>query len=112
MNRIVRSALLCTALTGFAHAQVTRQETGGMRVGAYDRVAIDSQDVQAARAFVQTRMLTLSLGEVAVAYEQVVNGSNFKLICTALENGRPDSWKFVVYRSLSGEWQLEQAERL
>jgi len=37
---------------------------------------------------------------------------NVKLICSAQEEGREASWKFVAFRSLDEQWHLSLAERL
>jgi hypothetical protein len=50
--------------------------------------------------------------QVDTAYTQVVKGLNVKLICTAMAEGRQQSWKFVVYRDLDGRMELTLAELL
>lgn len=80
--------------------------------GAYRKVPIDTPVVQEARAFLQSRLVSLTLGETSVAYVQIVNGTNVKLVCDVLEDGRTASWKFVAYKSLDGHWHFWSAEHL
>lgn len=84
----------------------------GPMVGAYAPAAVDSPLVAQAKAFVQDRFPSLSLQTVNVAYTQVVRGFNIKLIGTGLDEGRQETWKFVVYRDLDGTMSLSIAERL
>jgi hypothetical protein len=81
-------------------------------VGAYAPAPADAPLVQDARNLAQTRMPALAQVQVDTAYTQVVKGLNVKLICTAMAEGRQQSWKFVVYRDLDGRMELTLAELL
>ena len=115
MNRIFRSVVLVSIL-GFAVPAPAADTQGSSSVppvlGAYSPVAVDAPEVKEARTFVQDRLPSLSLGEVKVAYTQVVAGLNIKFISDALDGGRQETWKFVVYRDLEGRMALAVAERL
>ena len=81
-------------------------------VGGYAPAPTDAPLVQDARNLAQVRMPALSQVQVDTAYTQVVKGLNVKLICTAMAEGRQQSWKFVVYRDLDGRMELTLAELL
>ncbi len=68
--------------------------------------------VQDAKNFAQSRIPSLTLTDVNVAYTQVVKGLNIKLVATGLEDGRQATWKFVVYKDLDGLMDLTLAEKL
>jgi len=80
--------------------------------GAYAPLPADSPLAREARDFVQSRMVGLVLGEVNVAYVQVVSGMNVKLICSATDEGKVSSWKFQAFRSLDGQWHFGLAQHL
>lgn len=86
--------------------------TPDILVGAYSKVPLDTPVVKEARDFLQSRLVSLTLGEVSVAYVQVVAGLNVKLVCDVMEDGQTASWKFVAYRSLDGHWHFWLAEHL
>lgn len=116
MNRIVLSALLCPLLGIAAQAQAPSAGYGStsapIMAGAYAPLPTDSPLVQEAEQFVQSRMLSMTFGEVSVAYVQVVAGLNIKMVCSVMEDGEQSSWRFVAFRSLDGRWHLGLAERL
>lgn len=112
MNRILSAALI--ALLGLA-APIQAADTSSqppILLGAYAPSPADAPLVQEARDVAQTRLPALTQVQVATAYTQVVRGLNVKLICTAVAEGRQQSWKFVVYRDLDGRWELTLAEQL
>jgi hypothetical protein len=111
MNRIVLSALLCAFLAPLAHGEAPAPQKN-ILVGAYRQVPVDSPVVQDARNYIQTRLVSVNLGEVTTAYVQVVEGLNVKLICTATEDGQQATWKFIAFQSLDGLWHLGLAEHL
>ncbi len=116
MNRILRTAALVT-LAGFAsHAQAVipggTPAQSGVLVGAYAPAPVDSPLVQDAKNFAQSRIPSLTLVEVNVAYTQVVSGLNIKLIATGVEDSQQVTWKFVVYKRLDGLMSLSLAEKL
>lgn len=84
----------------------------GPMVGAYQAIPVDAPEVQDARDFAQSRVPSFAVTRVNVAYTQVVAGLNIKLIATGLEEGRQETWKFVVYKNLDGSLALTLAERL
>lgn len=116
MNRMVLSAILCPFLCLGAQAQTpdagAAPSQTAILYGAYQPISSDNPLVQEARDFAQSRMLSMTFGEVSVAYVQVVAGMNVKLVCNVTEDGQPSSWKFVVYKSLDGKWHMGLAERL
>lgn len=115
MNRIVLSALLCPLFGVMAYAQSPNEgalPAAPALLGAYAPAAADSPVVLEAKHFLQSRMVSVSLGEVCVAYTQVVDGLNVKLVCNAFEEGHQASWKFVACKSLDGIWHFGVAERL
>ncbi len=116
MNRIFRSAVLLAALAFAVPAPAADTQDPATQppilLGAYTPVPVDAPDVQDAKAFVQDRLPSLDLVDVKVAYTQVVAGLNIKLISNALDAGRQETWKFVVYRDLEGRMALALAERL
>ena len=116
MNRIVSSAALFALLGFAAHAEATVPEPSASQsdllLGAYASAPVDSPVVQAAKDFAQSRIPSVTLVEVNVAYTQVVKGLNIKLVATGVEEGRQVSWKFVVYKGLDGQMSLMIAERL
>jgi len=115
MNRILLSALLCPLLGLMAHAQAPTSSPAthdGALFGAYQLVPSTTPVVQEARAYLQSHLPFLTLEDVPVAYVQIVDGTNVKLICTSMEEGRSASWKFVTFRSPDGLWHLGLAERL
>jgi hypothetical protein len=116
MHRIFATAALLALLAGTAPAQAADPDDatsqGTVILGAYAPSPVDTPDVQDARNAVQAHLPSLSQVQVLAAYTQVVSGLNVKLICTARQEGRPQSWKFVVYRHLDGRWELTQAEQL
>lgn len=112
MNRTLLLPFLLTALLGVpARAQAPRSAADAV-FGAYQRVPADLPVVQEARDFLKSRMVSLSLGETSAAYVQVVDGTNVKMVCDVVEEGRAASWKLVAYKSLDGHWHLWSAERL
>jgi len=116
MNRTFRMATLI-ALAGFAsHAQAVIPDgtpsQPGVIAGGFTPAPADAPLVQDAKNFAQSRMPSLTLVDVNVAYTQVVNGTNIKLVATGVEDGRQVTWKFVVYQKLDGEMSLSLAERL
>ena len=116
MNRLVLSAFLCPILGLGAQAQTpdagAPPSENAIIFGAYEPVPTDNPIVQEARDFAQSRMLSMTFGEVSVAYIQVVAGLNVKIVCAVTEDGQPSSWKFVVYRSLDRKWHLGLAQKL
>ncbi len=113
MRRILPTAALIALLGLAAPAQAGDPAgTAPILLGAYAPAAVDAPEVQDARNVAQTRLPALSRVQVATAYTQVVRGTNVKLICTAVAEGRQQSWKFVVYRDLDGRWELTLAEQL
>ena len=116
MNRIFRTAAL-VSLVGFTtHAQALipgeSMARTGLIAGAFAPTPVDAPLVQDARSFAQSRIPSLALLEVNVAYVQVVDGTNIKLVTTGLEDGRQVTWKIVVYRQLDGQMSLALAEKL
>jgi hypothetical protein len=116
MNRIFLTATL-VSLVGFAsHAQaVIPAETASQNeiiVGAFIPALVDAPLVVDAKNFAQSRIPSLTLADVNVAYTQVVNGTNIKLITTGVEDGQQVTWKFVIYKKLNGQMYLSLAERL
>jgi hypothetical protein len=81
-------------------------------VGAYTPVSLDAPVVQDAKNFAQSRIPSLTLVDVNVAYTQVVNGTNIKFVATGTEEGRVVSWKFIIYRKLDGVMSLTLAEQI
>jgi hypothetical protein len=116
MHRILTTAallaLLGTAAPALTAGAAETADQASILVGAYTPAAPDAPEVQDARNAAQTRLPGLSQVQVATAYTQVVKGLNVKLICTAQAEGRQQSWKFVVYRHLDGQWELTLAEQL
>jgi len=116
MNRIFRTAAL-VSLVGFAsHAQAvipggTPSQPGAI-VGAFAPAPVDAPLVQDAKNFAQSRIPSLTLVDVNVAYTQVVDGTNIKLVTTGVEDGQQVTWKFVVYKQLDGQMSLSLAEKL
>jgi hypothetical protein len=116
MNRIFRTATL-VALVGFAaHAQAfipgATPSQSGIILGAYASAPVDAPLVQDAKNFVQSHIPSLTLVAVNVAYTQIVDGTNIKLVTTGVEDGQQVTWKFVVYKTLDGQMSLSLAERL
>ena len=116
MNRIFRSAVLLAALAFVVPAPAADSQEPSTQppilLGAYTPVPVNAPDVLDAKAFVQDRLPSLALADVQVAYTQVVAGLNIKLISNAMDAGRQETWKFVVYRDLEGRMALALAERL
>lgn len=116
MNRIVLAALLCPLLGVMAHAQTTPAGApptqNEILFGAYTPVPSNTPVVVEARNYVQSRLMSMTLGEVSVAYTQVVAGLNVKIVCSVMEDGHESSWKFVTFKSLDGQWHLGLAQRL
>lgn len=115
MNRAILAALLCPLLGLGAQAQTPDGGTPPAPAhlfGAFEPVPANSPVVQEARDFAQSRMLSMTFGEVSVAYVQVVAGLNVKIVCGVTEDGQQSSWKFVVFKSLDGKWHMGMAERL
>lgn len=108
MNRTLLLPFLLAALLG-APAQA---QTHDPVFGAYQRVTADAPMVQEARDYLKGHLGQLSLGETTVAYVQVVDGLNVKLVCDAVEEGRTTSWKLVAFKNREGKWHLLTAERL
>jgi hypothetical protein len=68
--------------------------------------------VQDAKNFAQSRITALTLMVVNVAYTQIVDGTNIKVVATGVEDGQQVTWKFVVYKKLDGQISLSMAEKL
>jgi hypothetical protein len=116
MKRIIGSAALFFLLGIAANAQTSIQDpstsSSGLLLGAYSPAPVDAQVVQDAKNFAQSRITSLTLVDVNVAYTQVVRGLNIKLVATGVEDGQQVTWKFVVYKDLDGKLELTIAERL
>ena len=116
MNRILRTAALVSLVAIATHAQAViptgTPSQAGILVGAYAPTGVDAPLVQDAKNFAQSRMPSLTLVEVNVAYTQVVSGTNVKLVTTGVEDGQQVTWKFVVYKNLDGQMSLTLAEKL
>ena len=114
MNRFALAALLFPLLGTFAQAQTPTPTptVNASLFGAYSPVPSDSPVVLEARTFMQSRLLSLTLGEVSVAYVQIVEGMNVKLVCSVMEDGKPSSWKFEAFHSLDGQWHFGLAQHL
>lgn len=116
MNRLFTTAALFTLLGMAAPAQAVNPDapadSSRIIVPAFLPASVDAPEVQAARDFAQSRIPSLTLVNVNVAYTQVVSGWNVKIITTGVEDGRQVTWKFLVYRKLDGEMSLTLAERL
>jgi hypothetical protein len=115
MNRIVVTATLFTLLGIAAPAQAIVPDSSsrsGVLLGAYEPAPADTPVVQDAKNFAQSRIPSLTLVEVNVAYTQVVKGLNIKFVSTGVEEGRQVSWKFIVYQDLDGQMSLTLAEKI
>ena len=116
MNRIFLTATL-VSLVGFAGRAQTIIPGGTLSqsqvvVGAYAPAPVDAPLVQDAKHFAQSRIPSLTLVDVNVAYTQVVSGTNVKFVTTGVEDGQQVTWKFVVYKNLDGQMSLSLAEKL
>jgi len=116
MNRILRTAALVSLVGIAAHAQAelptgTPSQPGPL-AGAYAPATVDAPLVQDAKNFAQSRIPSLTLVEVNVAYTQAVSGTNIKFVTTGVEDGQQVTWKFVVYKNLDGLMSLSMAEKL
>jgi hypothetical protein len=110
---------LCTAalvfLMGFsaqAAGPTDNPAQSGILLGAFAPAPVDAPLVQDAKNFAQSRIPSVTLVEVNVAYTQVVSGMNIKFIATGVEEGQQVTWKFIVYKKLDGQMSLSLAERL
>ena len=116
MNRIIRTAALVSLMGFAAHAQAVVPGANPSQpevvVGAYAPATVDAPLVQDAKNFAQSRIPTVTLVEVNVAYTQVVSGWNVKFVATGVEDGLQATWKFVVYKNLDGQMFLSLAEKL
>ena len=116
MNRIFLTATLVSlvGITGRAQAIIPGGTPSQFQVvvGAYAPAPVDAPLVQDAKHFAQSRIPSLTLVDVNVAYTQVVNGTNVKFVTTGVEDGQQVTWKFVVYRNLDGQMFLSLAEKL
>jgi hypothetical protein len=94
------------------HAAPADQVAPTSMPGAYQAVDVDRPDVQQAREAIQAQLATQRIEAVHAAYAQVVAGINFKLVCKVSDAGAADTWVYVVWHKLDGQWLLESAKRL
>ena len=116
MYRIFRSVAL-VSLVGFAtHAQVVTPVGTPLQsdviLGAFVPCPVDAPLVQDAKNFAQSRISSLTLVDVNVAYTQIVAGTNIKLVTTGVEDGQQVTWMFIIYKKLDGQMSLSLAEKL
>jgi hypothetical protein len=84
----------------------------GPVVGAFQAVDRETPAVEEARAAIQKYFASLRLDQVQEAYQQIVAGVNFKLVCRVQGDGGQALWEFVVWRRLDDRWELTSARRL
>lgn len=94
-----------------AHTRPTAPASQAMP-GGYQSVDREAAPVQEAKATVQKELSALSIEAVLEAYQQVVAGMNYKLVCRVAEPGGADTWEFVVWHRLDGTWKLTSARQL
>jgi len=80
--------------------------------GGYQSVDSEAATVQEAKAAAQKALAGLSIEAVLEAYQQVVAGMNYKLVCRVVETGAADTWEFVVWHRLDDTWKLTSARQL
>lgn len=115
MNNIVLAALLCPLFGTLVQAQIPAPSAPVLHPGlpgGYGAFPNDAPELQAAKAYIQTRMPFMTLGAVTEAASQVVAGFNLVFTCAVTDEDGTAPWRFGVFRSLDGHWHLYGANRL
>jgi hypothetical protein len=80
--------------------------------GGYQQVDSQAATVQEARATAQKALSGISIEAVLEAYQQVVAGMNYKLVCRVAGPDGAGTWEFVVWHRLDDTWKLTSARHL
>ena len=80
--------------------------------GGYQSVDSEAATVQEVKATAQKALSGISIEAVLEAYQQVVAGMNYKLVCQVSEPNGTATWEFIVWHRLDDSWKLTSARQL
>ncbi len=79
--------------------------------GGWARIAPDAPEIVSCLSFLKADFPAITVDKVREAYQQVVAGMNFKLVCDVSHLGHDEVWEMVIYRDLNGAFHLTHARR-